>query len=70
MLLEIACKGHPITVSQNQRFINHCNRRPIVVVSKTVGIEGLIAAFYNCRYRLDLSIFFLIIFFFEKSLSL
>ena len=53
--------GNPITVAQNQRFINRCNRRPIEAISKNAGIGSPIAAFYSRRYRLDLSSFFLLI---------
>ena len=46
--------GNPITVAQNQCFINCCNRRPIAAVSKNTGIGSPTAAFYNHRYRLGL----------------
>ena len=46
--------GNPITVTQNRRFINCCNRRPIAAVSKNTGIGSPTADFYNHRYRLGL----------------
>ena len=57
--------------AQNRRFINCCNRRPIVVVSKNASIGKPIAVFYNRRYRLGLSFFFFFFFtlIFESTLS-
>jgi len=57
-LFETAGIGNPITIAQNRRFINRCNRRPIEAISKNAGIGSPIAAFYSRRYRLDLSSFF------------
>ena len=68
-LFETAGIGNPITTAQNQRFINHCNRRPIAAVSKNVGIGSPIETFYNRYYRLGLLFFFLITSIFESILS-
>ena len=57
-LFETTGIENPITVAQNRRFINHCNRRSIVAVSKNANIGSPIAAFYNHCYRLGLSFFF------------
>ena len=57
-LFETTGIENPITVAQNRRFINHCNRRSIVAVSKNAGIGSPIAAFYNHCYRLGSSFFF------------
>ena len=48
---ETAGIENPITVAQNRRFNNYCNRRPIAAVSKNASIGSPIAVFYNCRYR-------------------
>ena len=56
-LFETTRIENPITVAQNWRFINRCNRRPIAAVSKNPGIGSPIAAFYNHRYRFGLLFF-------------
>jgi len=42
-LFETTSIGNPITATQNWRFTNHCNRRPIATVIKNVGIRSPIA---------------------------
>ena len=64
-LFETTSIENPIMVAQNQRFINHCNRRSIVAVSKNASIRSPIATFYNHCYRLGSSFLFLINLIFE-----
>ena len=42
-LFEIASIGNAITVTQDRRFTNHWNRRPIAAVFKNTGIGSSIA---------------------------
>ena len=42
-LFEIASIGNAITATQNRRFTDRCNRRPIAAVFKNTGIGSPIA---------------------------
>ena len=46
-LFETTGIGNPIIAFQHQRFINRCNMRPIVAVSKTAHIGSSTAAFFK-----------------------
>ena len=66
-LSKTASIGYPITAVQQWHFLNRCYRDPIAAILETAGIGKPITAFSNRRYRVEISIF-LIILFFVKSL--
>ena len=47
-LFEIAIIGNAFTVTQDRRFTNRCNRRPIAAVFKNTGIGSFKLAIIKC----------------------